>query len=86
MRTVSVEDFSRQMSAEPLSVVDIRPFEDYQDWHIAGKNVYARHLGGTSVLQDAAKLSPLDADVPWVRLRPRRNGRSRGRSDGPGGL
>jgi glyoxylase-like metal-dependent hydrolase (beta-lactamase superfamily II)/rhodanese-related sulfurtransferase len=66
MRTVSVEDFSRQMSAEPLSVVDIRPFEDYQGWHIEGKNVYTRHLDGTSVLQDAAKLSSLDADVPWV--------------------
>ena len=62
MRTVSVEDFSRQMSAEPLSALDIRPFEDYQSWHIEGKNVYTRHLDGTSVLQEAQSF-PLSVQI-----------------------
>ncbi|PSR36698.1 MAG: hypothetical protein C7B44_07615 [Sulfobacillus thermosulfidooxidans] len=66
MRTISVEEFGQAMNQKPLAVVDIRPFDDYQAWHIEGPRIESQHLDGTSILRDAKTLQALDSETPWI--------------------
>ncbi len=66
MRTISVDEFSRNMRTQNQTILDVRTEEEYQAGRIEGPRISGTHILAEDIMRDPAALAPLDKSARWL--------------------